>query len=563
MAQVQKQTHRFQEWTPQTDAESKWLQQVYQGQALLERHYAVSEAHSTLSDALEIFLALEADGLYPMQTQAFLSEIYLELGEIDLSKQALQKGLRYVGLNLLDIKKCHLPDEMWTHQVALGRHALAHLIWCAAQWSEQTDSTEQAIAILRLIPAHLLPSGRASRQSVRWMSRGRVQWSLARLYARYATECEHWMTRVLWGYKTIGAAVAGVGYFKQSQRDLFPHTIWLVVQLFSHLLQARRRDDLDELHAVLERIHELVPGWTTIQNLLGMIYASVHQDDEASYWFQRSLYRTPRNYDALVGLGVIAKSAGHMSQAEDYFKRALLLQPNQADVMVELAQIEALNQNLESAMITYQSALQWTEDDSLKVDIYKDLAHLYMEADMEQHHDKLVDLYRMIVDLQPHAIENYMELASLYFERQQYHKAEDVFLQGLQISPANAPLLCSLAYVYWMQDNSELSVQTYRKAIEADPEYDVPYNNLGVVYLDNLNDIAQAKPLFEQAIQCNDRYTMAYYNLGRCYQYLGQPVLAAEWYQKAKVHCAFDAELSEEIISQALMDLFRTDAERA
>lgn len=556
MAQVSRQSKRFQEWMPQTEAESLWLQQIYQGQSLLEKHYNISEAHACLDNVLELFTSLVEGGVHPMQTQAYLAETYLALGEVDLCKRAIQKGLREIGLNLLDVKKGGLPDEMWTHQAPMGQHALAHLMWCSARWVEQVESAEQAIVILRAIPKSAFQQEKSTRSGLRWMTRSRCEWTLARLYARQSSDEVHGGSKLLLGAKMLCSGVVGWGYFRQSQRALFPDTLWNILGHFTSLHKARKQDDVDTLYQSLKDIHELVPGWTTIHNLLGMVYASVHEDDDASYWFQRSLYRNPQNYDALVGLGVIAKSAGHMSQAEDYFKRALMLQPNQSDVMVELAQIEALHQNLESAMITYQSALQWTDDSELKVDIYKDLAHLYVESDIEGHHEKLIDLYRMIVDLEPYAIENYMELASLYFERQEFGRAEDVFHQALQISPNNAPLLCSLAYVYWVQDNSLLAIETYNKAIQADPEYDVPYNNLGVIYLDDLNDAVKAKPLFEKALERNERYTMAYYNLGRCYQYMGEAVQAAEWYQQAKIYCAFDAELSSETIEQALLDLF-------
>lgn len=556
MAQVNHDRPIHHQFLHPNDTELQWVQRMCSGQALLKQHRCLDHTKACLEEALDFFRSAQELDINAMQTYAFLSETYLLMGQFALGKQTLQKGLRCVGLSLLDVKKNKIPAKLWTHQSAEGLQALAHLLCNVSLYHEHVDSPECALAILNLIPVSVLSSS----AGICGVTCSQLQWYKAVLNIQVVKNSTHWADRFMGATRLLVNGIKGWSYFKKSQAYLFPTLLWRVVAQFSDLYRYQSSENETYLFETLEAIHDHVPGWTTIHNLLGLLCAGNYNDNEASYWFQRSLYRNPLNYDALVGLGIIAKSSGHMSQAEDYFKRSLLIHPNQPDVMYELAQIEAMHQNLESAMISYQGALQLTDDAALTVDIYKDLAQLYIEVDVNAHHDKLVSLYQMIVDLEPHSIENYMQLASLYFDEQQYPLAEEVFLQGLQVSPSNSPLLCSLAYVYWMQDNTDSAIETYQQAIEADPEYDVPYNNLGVIYLDEYGNAETAKPYFESALLYNPQYAMAYYNLGRCHQKMGDSLQAAQAYQQSKMHCMYDGELSLDTVEQALLDLFKADS---
>ncbi len=54
----------------------------------------------------------------------------------------------------------------------------------------------------------------------------------------------------------------------------------------------------------------------------------------------------------------------------------------------------------------------------------------------------------------------------------------------------------------------------FEKAVELYPEYDLAYNNLGILAIDR-NDMDAARQAFETAIKINDHYAQAYRNLAR------------------------------------------------
>ena len=74
----------------------------------------------------------------------------------------------------------------------------------------------------------------------------------------------------------------------------------------------------------------------------------------------------------------------------------------------------------------------------------------------------------------------------------------------------------------------------YELAIEYDNNYDIAYNNLGVIYLDDLGRVQKAIELFKKSIECNPNYALAHFNLARAITITGDKIEAAKLYQIAQ-----------------------------
>ena len=108
----------------------------------------------------------------------------------------------------------------------------------------------------------------------------------------------------------------------------------------------------------------------------------------------------------------------------------------------------------------------------------------------------------------------------------------------------------------WKKDYLEEAIIAYHKAIGIDPEYYSAYNNLGVIYLDGIRNLKEAKKLFENAISLKQDYVMAHFNLGRVLQETGKNIEAAKSYQTALELNEIEAELDSEDIRERLYSLF-------
>ena len=86
--------------------------------------------------------------------------------------------------------------------------------------------------------------------------------------------------------------------------------------------------------------------------------------------------------------------------------------------------------------------------------------------------------------------------------------------------------------------------------------FEIAQNNLGVVYLDGIGDPKTSVEYFKNAIDINPNYTLAYFNLGRAYQAMGDNALSAEYFQMTLDLNKITEELSEKDIRQRIHDLF-------
>ena len=100
------------------------------------------------------------------------------------------------------------------------------------------------------------------------------------------------------------------------------------------------------------------------------------------------------------------------------------------------------------------------------------------------------------------------------------------------------------------------SIKEYELAIKLDPAYDIAYNNLGVIYLDDLGRIQKAVELFKEAINYNPNYALAFYNMGRAMSIKGDKLDAARLYQIALDLNVITNELDNNEIKARLNNLF-------
>jgi len=114
-----------------------------------------------------------------------------------------------------------------------------------------------------------------------------------------------------------------------------------------------------------------------------------------------------------------------------------------------------------------------------------------------------------------------------------YDRAVELYLASLELH-ATAEAHTFLGWTYHMQGKIEDAIEECKLAIEIDPDYGNPYNDIGV-YLIDLNRHEEAIPWLEQAIKAK-RYEprhFPYYNLGRVYLHKGLINRARELFQQS------------------------------
>ena len=96
-----------------------------------------------------------------------------------------------------------------------------------------------------------------------------------------------------------------------------------------------------------------------------------------------------------------------------------------------------------------------------------------------------------------------------------------------------------------------ISLSLYRR-------YDIAYNNLGVIYLDDLGRVNKALDLFQKAVEANPSYALAYFNLARSTSIVGDKIEAAKLYQMAQDINKVTQEIDPRDIADKISELFES-----
>jgi Tfp pilus assembly protein PilF len=114
-----------------------------------------------------------------------------------------------------------------------------------------------------------------------------------------------------------------------------------------------------------------------------------------------------------------------------------------------------------------------------------------------------------------------------------YDRAVELYLGSLALHPT-AEAYTFLGWTYHFQGKIEEAISECKRAIEIDPDFGNPYNDIGA-YLIDLNRFDEAIPWLEQAMTAK-RYEprhFPYFNLGRVYLAKGMINRARELFQKS------------------------------
>jgi len=114
-----------------------------------------------------------------------------------------------------------------------------------------------------------------------------------------------------------------------------------------------------------------------------------------------------------------------------------------------------------------------------------------------------------------------------------YDRAVELYLGSLALHPT-AEAYTFLGWTYHFQGKIEEAIVECKRAIEIDPDFGNPYNDIGV-YLIDLGRPDEAIPWLEQAMIAK-RYEprhFPYFNLGRAYLAKGMINRARELFQKS------------------------------
>ncbi len=118
------------------------------------------------------------------------------------------------------------------------------------------------------------------------------------------------------------------------------------------------------------------------------------------------------------------------------------------------------------------------------------------------------------------------------YNRKDYQGAIEYFRKAIELDPKYAYPWNNLGYIYGAMGNHDKEIEYYRKAIALNPKFAFPWNNMGVTYR-KLGSYDKAIECFRKAIELDPKDAYPWNNIGYVYDKQGNRAKARECYQKA------------------------------
>lgn len=303
-----------------------------------------------------------------------------------------------------------------------------------------------------------------------------------------------------------------------------------------------------------QRAVELNPVDVEAHHTLGVLFTQVEEIEQAQLHFDKVVSLNPSHFNALYELGHIYTDKQDYMRALYYFKEATKQTQHHPYLLSNMAYVLFKLGDMEGAVAAYNDALEYGTDNVWRSAVAQTLGALYYQTFDDDEAAK--EAFSLALTLDPNNTEAAMMLAELLFEDGDFQSALALYEEIDARGSANANVYSHVGYILWQMDRNDEALTSYNKALRLDSENAIVYNNMGVIYLDEMFDAQKASLMFEKALLYNPNYTLACFNMGRSMELLGKTTEAAQHYSDALNLNIFNPELESQEIEDRLHLLF-------
>lgn len=314
---------------------------------------------------------------------------------------------------------------------------------------------------------------------------------------------------------------------------------------------------IEKAIAIYTEAVEKAVGFSPLYISLGDAFRKLNRYEDAVNEYRMAIWLNPSSISAYKNLCAVFEEMGDYESAIKTYKKLLSFRPNDAVLYSNLANILYMKGNVSDAISAYQTAIVLNPNKTWTSVVAQTLGYVFQEAKGD--YDAAIAAYQSATLLNPDDIDIFISLGSAFFDKGDLNNALAAYRSALEIDPDNAKVHCNMGYLLWGKNAINESISSYEMAIKLDNYYDIAYNNLGVIYLDDLGNLEKALELFNKAIEINPNYALAYYNIARLMSIKGDKIEAARYFQIAIDLNSFTNELDTNEIKDRIARLFDSE----
>lgn len=195
---------------------------------------------------------------------------------------------------------------------------------------------------------------------------------------------------------------------------------------------------------------------------------------EAIEGFKKVLHLYPGYPDVLNALGLAYSLVGNLDEAINCFKKATEINPDYIEAYVNMAIIYNEQCQFDAAIKVFEQAANLETKDKgfspqLRIKLantYAQLGDIYFEL---QEYKKAQVEYEKAVDISPSFLDIRLKLAKTYYQLTEYNKAEKVLLGILERNKNYLEAKTMLGQCYYQQDRYEDAGREWEEALRIEP----------------------------------------------------------------------------------------------
>jgi protein O-GlcNAc transferase len=308
----------------------------------------------------------------------------------------------------------------------------------------------------------------------------------------------------------------------------------------NELALAFNQGDLKKSESIAIEMTQLYPTHGLAWKVLGAIYESAGQRDEAFHALKNAAKFLPKDDEAQYNLGNYFYDQGQLDEAANFYKKAIKLNRSFVKAYYNLGNVYKKQENLKQAGLSYRKALALDAENVLVLVNFAQVlyeqnnivdARIYYERALKIQPDftaAIVGMGAVYKSLeQPEEAEAYFRkaleikddadayhnLGDLCRERGELEEAENNYKAAISSDTSAADACYKLAGFYRKEGRVADSIPVFEEALRRDPTLKAAWNDLGLAKA-ALGSFSEAESCYKRALEVDPAYATAYNNLG-------------------------------------------------
>ena len=224
----------------------------------------------------------------------------------------------------------------------------------------------------------------------------------------------------------------------------------------------------------------------------GLAYDNKKNYKKAIEFLKKAIAISPTGYKYYNNLGKIYGRLGEFELATKNLKLALKYNPDYPFAHYNFGKVYELRGMLDNAIEEYSTAFKQTKDVYGKKYFFEACFNLANVYDKKGEYKKALDTYLNCRKLKPSFPKIYFAIGNIFIKTGNLDEAFKYYSRAVGLDRNYHLAKIAVANVFVMKGKFSKAIEIYQQAIKSDPSNFKVHNNLGLVFLQHMNDPAQA-----------------------------------------------------------------------